>query len=297
MDVCVCVCACVFGRSGEGGWRVEVVKLYLSIPRPSFLNSCHSWPSPPSGPGDTRVSVDAPSACRCSPLSMPLLQQIQQMWPSGSGRSRRGTAGHPAAASLRCTPGNSRRPGRPFAEAGSYCPPAGCRSWTLLSVSPYCCHPDRGNKTPPLWRYPLEMSLVVNTGQQVVGPSCCSCCCLWSLGSMWPAGLTGRAHPGSPGAGPGPGPGPRVPPLFWKVSVVQSCPCLSSLSIRTLQLCGGTSPGLWSSPRPWRKMILPSRNPSGNYRALCYSDMTFWGIWQHRGGRTVCSTLLQTPAE
>lgn len=270
----MCVCVCLYARvcvymcvTVEEGGRVGIVAVYLLIPRPSYLNSCHSWPSPPSC-SDSHLSLKALSLSP-APVCRNLLRTltlIRRMSPSGSERSRRGTAGRPAAASLRCTPGNSRWTRRRFAQAGSYCPQAGCKLPTLLSASPYCCHPDRGNKMLPLWRCPLETNRVVNTGQQVVRPYW-----FWSLGSMWPAVLTGKAHPGSRWAANR----REEPRLFWRVKMVLPSQCFSSLNIRTLQLCGCTFRGCWNNSHPWRKMILPLRNPSGSYRALCYSDMTF----------------------
>lgn len=191
---CTDTYARVWVKVGGGGWGGGGRKLafYLLIPRPRYLCSCHSWPSLPScsdSPLFWKALSLSPSLC-CDLLS--ILLMVQQMSPSGSERNWRGTADHPVAASLRCTPWNIRWKRRQFAEAGSYCPQAGCKWLTLLSVSPYCCHPGRGNKTPPLWRYPLETSRVVNTGQQVARPWR-----FWSLGSMWPVVLTGRPHPGS----------------------------------------------------------------------------------------------------
>lgn len=229
--------------------------------RPSYLNSCHSWPSL-SCCSDSHLPVK-PALRSLAPMYCNLLSILmltQQMPPSGSERSPRGTAGRPAAASLRYTPGNIRWTWR-TAPAGSYYPQAGCKWPTLLSASPYCCHPDRGNKTPPLWRCPLETSRVVNTGQQVVRP-------FWSRGSMW---RTGSAHPGSRWAQHR----REEARLFWRWKLVLPSQCFSSLSIRTLQLCGCTSRGCWNNPHPWRKMILPLKNPSGIYRALYYSDQPF----------------------
>lgn len=249
-------CMCVHGAGRGVRGRIVV---YLLILRPSYLSSYCSWPSLPSCSASP-LCLNAPSLAQMCCSLLWILLSIPQKAPSGSERNRGGTAAPPAAASR--TPGNSGLKRRQFVQAGCHCLQAGCKWCALLSASPYCCHPDRGNKTPLLWRSPVESSRAVNTGQQVARP-----CRIWRPGST----TTGRAHPGSRRATP------RLeqPRLLWKVKMVQPFQSFSSLNIRTLQLNGCTFQGCWDNPHSWRKMILPSANPSGSYRALCYSDMTY----------------------